>query len=80
MAWGVIGLLVILELVTLFSLGQRCDRLARVVEEHDRHLAALNHLNDIHARHLDIIRRHPAFVNGAERDSAIYGAQSIPRG
>jgi hypothetical protein len=80
MVWGVIGLLVILELVTLFSLGRNYDRLARVVDEHDRHLEALNQINDIQAYHLDIIRRHPAFVNGVEHNSAIYGSQPIPRG
>jgi hypothetical protein len=77
MVWAVIILLIMLECLTLFTLGGKVDRMERVIRSHDDHLAALNEVNRIQSRHLDAIRVRldaaPVSQNGAVRPMPMRG-------
>jgi hypothetical protein len=79
---AVIVCLVVLECLTLYTLGVHVDRIERVQRSHDEHLGALNRENAIQSRRLDDIRARlddsRVSVNGAERPTPIHGKRIRP--
>jgi hypothetical protein len=73
---------IVLEILTLYILAGRIDRMERVQRSHDEHLMALNRENAIQARRLDDMRARlddsRVSVNGAERPTPIRGKRIRP--
>jgi hypothetical protein len=52
-----LGLTCILQLVIILLVGAKVRRLERTINEHSRHLYALNQLDRAMARQIDLVRR-----------------------
>jgi len=58
MGWLFVGFVLFsIQTFSLLSMARSMKRWSYVIEEHSRHLAALNNVNNIHQQHLGLLSR-----------------------